>query len=162
MVREAEKSPLFGAVSAARSWLRLAGLHLPLLRGVLLRQLLGLLRVFLLHLLGAGVGGLLLGQLLVLGVLFPLQVLPFLGLAGDELVLLLPILLVSLGVAGVNRGGVGDGREFAGVNGGAGFGGFGFRLRPGGFRRRSGCPWMLLGSSRSRGFSGNRWLAAVD
>ena len=59
--------------------------------------------MLLLHLLGAGIAGLLLSQLLMLGVLLLLEALAFLVLLGNQVVLLLLVLLVRLGISGVYR-----------------------------------------------------------
>jgi len=86
-----------------RLWLRLTGLHGLLLGCVLVGHLLRLLLVLLLHLLGLDLAGLLLIYPLMFGVLLLLEALPFLVLFGNQVVLLLLILLVRFGVSGVCR-----------------------------------------------------------
>ena len=73
--------------------LRLTGLQRLLLRGVFLRQLLCLLLVLLFQFLRVGVRLLLMFRVLLL-----LELLPLLGLFGDQLILLLLVLLVRLRV----------------------------------------------------------------
>src|SRR5579862_195631 len=84
-------------------WLRcrLPLLHLPLLTRVLLLHLLGLLRVTLFHLLFLRVVVVLCRRLLMFFFLLLLQLLVVLLLLGCQLVLLLLILSISRGVAGI-------------------------------------------------------------
>ncbi len=116
-----------------RSFSRLLfGLHLLRLRGVLLLELLSLLLVLLLDLLFLRFGGVGLGKLLVFFGLLLRQLLMILGLFGGQSILLLLILLVGLGVAGIRGGGL-VGRELTGVRGRSGFflglGSYGFFRR---------------------------------
>ena len=92
--------PLVGVILLR---LRLAILHRLLLSRVPIRQLPRLSLVLLLHLLGPGIAGLLLSQPLMLSVLFLLEALAFLILLGNQIVLLLLVLLVCLGVSRVRR-----------------------------------------------------------
>lgn len=64
-------------------WLRLPRLQRLLLSGMFVRQLLCLLLMFLLYLLRFGIAGTLLAQLLMLGILLLLKLLPILILLGD-------------------------------------------------------------------------------
>ncbi len=82
-----------------RPRLRLVRLQRLLLCRVPLRQLLRLLLVLLFHLLCPGIVRLLLSQLLMFGVLLLLKTLPLLSLVGDQLSLLLLVLLVRLRVS---------------------------------------------------------------
>ena len=96
--------PLF----PARSWgwprLRLARLHRLLLDLVFLRHLLSLLRMPLLYLLrlGRACVGMMFRFLLLL------ELLPLLGLPGDQIGLLLFVLLVCLRISRVDRRGAAD------------------------------------------------------
>ena len=78
-------------------------LHVLLLGGVFLFELLGLLGVALFLLLLLGVVVVFCGGLLVLGFLLLLEFLVILGLPGCELLLLLLILLIGGGFAGIGR-----------------------------------------------------------
>jgi len=78
-------------------------LHILVLLGMLLLELLSLLGVALFHLLFLGLAGILLGHLLVFFFLLLLQLLVFLILLGGQLVLLLLILFVRRWVARARR-----------------------------------------------------------
>jgi hypothetical protein len=96
-----------------RPCLRLAGLQCLLLCRVPLRQLLRLLLMLLFQFLCVGL-------LLMFRFLLQLKVLPLLSLFGDQLVLLLFILLVCLRISRVDRSGAGNRRKIFWMDCGAG------------------------------------------
>lgn len=100
--------------------MRLASLQRLLLCAVFLRQLLRLLLVLLLHLLRTRVAGLLLGKLLMFLILLLLKRLAFLSLLGDQLVLILFVLLVHLRIPRVDRCRASYRWKFLGMDCGAG------------------------------------------
>ena len=101
-------------------WLRflLFLLHLLLLLDMALLELLGLLLVALFDLLPFCFIGILLGQSLVVLLLFLLEPLELLVLLVIELLLLLLVFLVQLGIAGFGRSGLRVGRNVLGVSDG--------------------------------------------
>jgi len=98
----------FSGTGASSAGGLLSLLHLLHLLRVSLRQLLRLLLVLLLHLLRSCWAGVLLRQLLVFLVLLRLEILPFLGLLRNYVLLLLLVFLVELWVPRVGRSGTLD------------------------------------------------------